>query len=129
MKISSRHGSEMGVFSKRLWITPKPFAASQCFEFMRNGEWIISIIFVPFVIYVLQKEKQDKVSDAETQLFLRKEFGLSIPQHACGFVLQRLAKRKVLQRRRRVYHIVGELKGHNVDERRVKAEARTSKPW
>lgn len=76
---------------------------------------------VPFVTYVLQKEKPDKVCDADTQVFLRKEFGLSIPQHACGFVLQRLAKRRILQREHGVYHIVGKLKDYRVDERRVKA--------
>jgi uncharacterized protein YdcH (DUF465 family) len=76
---------------------------------------------VPFVTYVLQKEKPDTVSDAETQGFLRKEFGLSIPQHACGFVLQRLAKRRVLQRGHGVYRVVGELKDYKVEERRSKA--------
>jgi len=76
---------------------------------------------VPFITYVLQKERPDTVSDAETQTFLRNEFGLSIPQHACGFVLQRLAKRKVLERGHGVYRIVGQFKDYKLDERRAKA--------
>ena len=76
---------------------------------------------VPFVAYVLQKRKPDTVTDADTQTFLREEFGLSIPHHACGFVLQRLAKRGVLQRAHGVYTVVGELKDYKVDERRATA--------
>ncbi len=76
---------------------------------------------VPFVTYVLRKEKPDKVTDVQTQGFLRKEFGLAIPQHACGFVLRRLAKRRVLQREHGVYRVVGELKDYKVEERRSAA--------
>src|SRR5206468_2707908 len=61
----------------------------------------------------------ETVSDAQTQEFLRAEFGLAIPQHACGFVLQRLAKRRVLQRAHGVYKIVGALKDYKLDERRA----------
>jgi len=52
----------------------------------------------PFVSYVLREAQPNPVTDAGTQELLQREFGLSIPKHAVGFVLRRLARRKILKR-------------------------------
>ena len=71
----------------------------------------------PFVSYVLREAQPNPITDAGTQELLQREFGLSIPKHAVGFVLRRLARRKILKKEHGIFEIVGEFKNGHLSQK------------
>jgi hypothetical protein len=76
---------------------------------------------VPFVCYVLEKNRPRRITDVATQNFLKEEFGLNLPVQAVGLVLRRLAKRRVLKRDSNTFTISGPIPVGKTDERRATA--------
>jgi hypothetical protein len=76
---------------------------------------------VPFVCYVLEKNRPKRISDSSTQDFLKQEFGLTLPVQAVGLVLRRLARRRILKRESNGFVIAGPIPIGKIDERRSAA--------
>jgi hypothetical protein len=73
---------------------------------------------VPFIGFVLNTEKPDPVTAADTQISLKREFGLNIPQYPTEYVLHRLADRKYLRRENHAYHPVKPIPTNDIESRR-----------
>lgn len=59
--------------------------------------------FVPIVAHCLRRGEHDEISLSETQTLIEDTFGLRIPQGPLRTILGRMAREKLVERRRRVY--------------------------
>lgn len=59
--------------------------------------------FVPIVAHCLRQGDHDEISLSETQTLIEVTFGLRIPQGPLQTILARMAREKLVERRRRVY--------------------------
>ena len=75
----------------------------------------------PFILQVLVDHTPDPVTDAVVRDYLRKQFGLEIPERAVQIVLTRLARKHPLKKELGVYHITGKLADPGIATEKARA--------
>jgi len=75
------------------------------------------------VLDLLSRHKPDPAVAAVIAQMFQAEYGLRLPDQGIQLVLRRLAKRKYLERKDNLYHIVKELPASDMQPRRAEAEA------
>lgn len=63
----------------------------------------------PFILHVLVTHRPDQIIDTVVREYLRKDFGLEIPERAIQLVLKRLSRQYPLKKEMGIYRIAGNL--------------------
>ena len=78
--------------------------------------------FESFIVSLLRKHQPDPIVASNIATLFQAEYGLRVPEKGVQLILRRLARRKYIKRKDKLYHIAKELPSVDLRTKREKAE-------
>ena len=76
----------------------------------------------PFVLQVLVEHKPDPITNGVVSDYIRKQFGLVIPERTVEIVLKRISRNHAIKRKDHVYRITGDLPDPQITAKQAEAK-------
>lgn len=86
---------------------------------IRNQDYIEYLR--PFVLFVLDKNKLDRVIDSDVARLILNEFGLNIPDRAIHLILRRFVRKGFLEKKSGIFYVIRDIPDTNIELRRTEA--------
>jgi len=80
----------------------------------------------PFILQVIFDNRPNSITDMEICRYIRKDFGLEIPNRAIQVVLKRLARKNILNRDHGIFQIQNDVQDPGIRRKRVNANRHIS---